>query len=220
MRAGQKNKEESALEVNNEIILMTFLLQNLKQKSRDNIKSLLRNKRVLVNGQTVTQFNHPLKPGDGVKVRWEAAIEGSINRNMSILYEDDHLVVIDKHAGLLTIATDKEKDRTAYTMLSSHVKLQNPANRIFIVHRLDRDTSGVMMFAKSEKVQSIMQSEWKERVKERTYIAVVEGQVVEAEGKISSYIYESKSLVMHSSQNPEKGELAVTRFRTLKSNRD
>ncbi len=220
MRAGQKNKEESALEVKDETILMPFLLQNLKQKSRDNIKSLLRNKRVMVNEQTVTQFNHPLKPGDRVEVKWEAAIEGSINRNMSILYEDDHLIVIDKHAGLLTIATDKEKDRTAYTMLSSHVKLQNPANRIFIVHRLDRDTSGVMMFAKSEKVQSIMQSEWKERVKERTYIAVVEGKVEEPEGKISSYIYESKSLVMHSSQNPEKGELAVTRFRTLKSNSD
>lgn len=220
MRTGQKNREESHLEVRDEIILMPFLLQRLKQKSRDNIKSLLRNKRVLVNGQTVTQFNHPLKPGDRVEVRWEAAIEGSISRNMSILYEDDHLIVIDKHAGLLTIATDKEKDRTAYTMLSSYVKLQNPANRIFIVHRLDRDTSGVMMFARSERVQSIMQSEWKERVKERTYIAVVEGQVVEPEGKISSYIYESKSLVMHSSQNPEKGELAVTRFRTLKSNSD
>lgn len=208
------------MEVRDEIILMPFLLQRLKQKSRDNIKSLLRNKRVLVNGQAVTQFNHPLIPGDRVEVRWEAAIEGSINRNLSILYEDDHLIVIDKHSGLLTIATDKEKDRTAYTMLSSHVKLQNPANRIFIIHRLDRDTSGVMMFAKSERVQSIMQSEWKERVKERTYIAVVEGQVVEAEGKISSYIYESKSLVMHSSQNPDKGELAVTRFRRLKSNSD
>jgi 23S rRNA pseudouridine1911/1915/1917 synthase len=220
MRTGQKNREESPMEVRDEIILMPFLLQRLKQKSRDNIKSLLRNKRVLVNGQAVTQFNHPLIPGDRVEVRWEAAIEGSINRNLSILYEDDHLIVIDKHSGLLTIATDKEKDRTAYTMLSSHVKLQNPANRIFIIHRLDRDTSGVMMFAKSERVQSIMQSEWKERVKERTYIAVVEGQVVEAEGKISSYIYESKSLVMHSSQNPDKGELAVTRFRRLKSNSD
>ncbi|MCI0522026.1 MAG: RluA family pseudouridine synthase [Bacteroidales bacterium] len=214
------NKNESALEVREEIILMSFLLQNLKHKSRDNVKSLLRNKKILVNEQIVTQFNHPLRAGDRVEIRWEAAAEGSISRNMSILYEDDHLIVIDKHAGLLTIATDKEKDRTAYTMLSSHVKLQNPANRIFIVHRLDRDTSGVMMFAKSEKVQSLMQSEWKDRVKERTYIAVVEGKVEEPEGRISSYIYESKSLVMHSVQNPEKGDLAVTRFRTIKSNKD
>jgi len=220
MKTGQQHREESAFEVNEEIILMQFLLQNLKHKSRDNVKSLLRNKKVFVNGKPVTQFNHPLHPGNQVIIKWDATYEGTINRNLSILYEDDHIIVIEKHAGLLSIATDREKEHTAYSILSTHVKLENPASRIFVVHRLDRDTSGVMMFAKSENVQSILQKDWKTNVRERTYIALVEGKVEQAEGKVSSYIYESKALVMHSTQDPEKGDLAVTRFRTIKSNSD
>ncbi|TFH46786.1 MAG: RluA family pseudouridine synthase, partial [Bacteroidia bacterium] len=220
MKTGHQHREESALEVKEEMILMQFLLQNLKQKSRDNIKSLLRNKKVFVEGKMVTQFNHPLHPGNQVVIKWDASYEGTINRDLNILYEDDHIIVIEKHAGLLSIATDREKERTAYSILSTHIKMQNPTGKIFVVHRLDRDTSGVMMFAKSEKVQSILQKDWKTAVRERTYIAVVEGRVVEPEGTVSSYIYESKALVMHSTQNPEKGELAVTRFRTLKSNND
>jgi 23S rRNA pseudouridine1911/1915/1917 synthase len=220
MKTGHQHREDSAFEVMEEMILMQFLLQNLKQKSRDNIKSLLRNKKVFVDGKMVTQFNHPLRPSNQVVIKWDASYEGTINRDLNILYEDDHIIVIEKHAGLLSIATDREKERTAYSILSTHIKIQNPAGKIFVVHRLDRDTSGIMMFAKSEKVQSILQKDWKAAVKERIYIAVVEGKVVETEGTVSSYIYESKALVMHSTQNPEKGELAVTRFRTLKSNND
>jgi len=220
MKTGHKHKEESELEVKEEIILMQFLIDNLKNKSRDNVKSLLRNKKVFVNGKPVTQFNHPLIPGTKVVIKWDASYEGTINRNLSILYEDDHIIVIEKHAGLLSIATDREKEHTAYSILSTHIKLQDPLSRIFVVHRLDRDTSGVMMFAKSEMVQSVLQKDWKSNVKERTYIAVVEGRVEEKEGTVSSYIYESKALVMHSTQDPEKGELAVTRFRTIKSNSD
>lgn len=220
MKTGQQHREESAFEVKEEIILMQFLIQNLKHKSRDNVKSLLRNKMILVNGKTVTQFNHPLQPGNRVEINRETATEGTINRKLTILYEDDYIIVIDKHAGLLSIASDREKDLTAYSILSTHVKLQNPSGKIFVVHRLDRDTSGVMMFAKSEKVQSIMQTDWRSNVRERTYMAVVEGKVEEPEGKIKSYIYESKALVMHSSQNPDRGELAITRFKTKKSNND
>ncbi len=220
MKTGHQHREESPLEVKEEIILMPFLLQSLKNKSRDNVKSLLRNKKVFVNGKPVTQFNHPLMPGNKVVIKWDASYAGTINRNLSILYEDDHIVVIEKHAGLLSIATDREKEHTAYSILSTHVKLQDPLARIFVVHRLDRDTSGVMMFAKSESVQSVLQKDWKSNVRERTYIAVVEGKVAEKEGTVSSYIYESKALVMHSTQDPEKGELAVTRFKTLKSNDD
>ncbi len=205
MKTGHKHKEESELEVKEAIILMQFLIDNLKNKSRDNVKSLLRNKKVFVNGKPVTQFNHPLIPGDKVVIKWDASYQGTINRNLGILYEDEHIIVIEKHAGLLSIATDREKEHTAYSILSTHVKLQDPLSRIFVVHRLDRDTSGVMMFAKSEKVQSVLQKDWKSNVKERTYIAVVEGKVEEKEGTVSSYIYESKALVMHSTQDPRKG---------------
>lgn len=217
---GQINKNESFMEVKEEIILMQFLLQNLKHKSRDNVKSLLRNKQVLVNGEPVTQFNHELKAGDQVAVRTERQADGIVARNMRIVFEDEHIIVIDKNAGLLSMASDNEKYLTAYNILSTYIKQQKPSNRIFIVHRLDRDTSGLMMFARSEKVQSLLQRDWKHNVTARTYVALVEGEVTEPEGVVKSYIYESKALVMHSTRNPEKGDLAITRFRKLKSNKD
>lgn len=196
---------------------MPFLLSSLSNKSRDNIKSLLRNRQVLVNGEPVTQFNHELKPGDTVVISAARHTGGLMARNMRLVYEDEHLIVIDKNAGLLSMASDNEKYLTAYNILSTYVKSQKPSNRIFIVHRLDRDTSGLMMFARSEKVQSLMQRDWKRNVTARTYVALVEGKVTEPEGIVKSYIYESKSLIMHSTNDPKKGDLAITRWRLLKS---
>ncbi len=210
------NKDIS-LTVSGSVTLMPFLLGSLKNKSRNNIKSLLRNKQILVNGEPVTQFNHELKAGDQVVVRGERQAVGIVARNMRIVFEDEHIIVIDKNAGLLSMASDNEKYLTAYNILSSYVKQQKPSNRIFIVHRLDRDTSGLMMFARSEKVQSLLQRDWKHNVTARTYVALVEGEVKEPEGVIKSYIFESKSLMMHSTQDPKKGDLAITRFRLLKS---
>jgi len=213
-----QNKKETQLEVKEPEILMQFLLLQLKQKSRDNIKSLLKNKQVIVNGESISQFNHPLKPGDKVTVRWEKTADGNISNNLQIIYEDEHLIVIEKHAGLLSIATESGIFATAYSILSSYVKQQKPTNKIFIVHRLDRDTSGVMMFARSENVQRLLQKNWKENVKQRTYAVIVEGKVEDQEGTLKSYIYESKSLMMHSTQDPDKGEMAITHFRTIKTN--
>ncbi|MBM3421408.1 MAG: RluA family pseudouridine synthase, partial [Bacteroidetes bacterium] len=194
-----------------------FLIDNLKHKSRDNIKSLLRNKQVWVNGQFITRFNHQLNSGDNVVIKWSPSSYGSLSRSLRIVYQDDHLIVVDKFHGLLSIATEGEKQATAYSILSSFIKQQNRAAKIFVVHRLDRDTSGLMMFAKSEEVQTLLQSGWKESIVERTYMAVVEGQVEEPEGTIQSYIYESKALMMHTTKNPEKGDLAITHYRTIKS---
>jgi 23S rRNA pseudouridine1911/1915/1917 synthase len=208
------------LPVTEETTLMPFLIGSLRDKSRDNIKSLLRNRQVVVNGEPVTQFNHQLKPGDSLVISTVRKTDGLLARNMRIVFEDEYLIVIDKNAGLLSMASDNEKYLTAYNILSGYVKSQRPSNRIFIVHRLDRDTSGLMMFARSEKVQSLLQRDWKKNVTARTYVALVEGEVTEPEGVIRSYIYESKALVMHSTHNPGKGDLAITRFRKLKSNKE
>ena len=208
------------LEVKENTTLLPFLIENLRKMSRDNVKSLLRNKQVTVNGQPVTQFNHEIRPSDKIVVTGERLTDGILMRNMKIVYEDEHIIVIDKNAGLLSMASDNEKYLTAYNILSNYVKLQKPSNKIFIVHRLDRDTSGLMMFARSEKVQSRLQKDWQNMVTARTYTALVEGEVTEPEGTIKSFIFESKALVMHSSQNPAKGDLAITLFKTLKANKD
>jgi len=119
---------------------------------------------------------------------------------MTIVYEDKDLIVVNKKAGLLTIATDNEK------------------NKIFIVHRLDRETSGLIMFAKDSRMQGLLQESWEQTISERSYLAVVDGKTRKPEAICKTYLFESKAFKVHSSQIPEKGKEAITHYSTLKSN--
>ena len=211
--------EDIIITVEKEALLLQFLLQHLKQKSRDNVKSMLRYRQVWVDGRVVSQFNHPLRPGQLVTIKKDRQTDANLNRYFRIVFEDEHIVVIDKQAGLLSISAGSEH-LTAYGLLSSYLKQKDPAGKIFVVHRLDRDTSGVMMFAKSEQVQTLLQKAWQTGIRERTFMALVEGKVEKPAGTIRSYLTESKAFVVHSSKDPDKGELAITHFRTLKSNPD
>ncbi|GAB2576000.1 RluA family pseudouridine synthase [Spirosoma areae] len=197
--------------------LMAFLVAQLPHKNRNNIKSLLSNKQILIDGKVYTQFNHPLLPGQTVTVAGTRAPETTQYRGLTMLYEDTHLIVINKQAGLLSMATNKERDRTAYGILSDFVKKADPKNKIFIIHRLDRETSGVMMFAKSEKVQQRMQESWNATTKERTYVALVEGVPEPPTGTVTSYLHESKALIVYSSQNPDSGQFSITNYKVLKA---
>ncbi len=212
-------KNDTIIQVTESSELMKFLIAKLPHKNRNNIKTLLRDKQVLVNGEVVTQFDQPLIPGQTVEISSVKLSKEKSYQGFTIIYEDEYLVVIDKHAGILSIATDKEKSKNAYSMLSVHVKKQNPANKIFVVHRLDRDTSGLMMFAKSEKIQRALQESWHETVSERTYLAVVEGAVDKTNDTITSYIWESKALIVYSSQDAEKGEKAITHYELVQKNK-
>jgi 23S rRNA pseudouridine1911/1915/1917 synthase len=214
-RRGQRT--DLSLTVSEPTELMAFLIAQLPHKNRNNIKSLLRNKQILVDGRVYTQFNHPLQPEQVVTVAATRSPEITQYRGLTVLFEDSHLIVINKQAGLLSMATNKERDRTAYGILSGYVKKENPNNKIFIIHRLDRETSGVMMFAKSEKVQQLMQESWNATTKQRTYVALVEGVPRPSQGKISSYLHESKALIVYSSQNPDNGQLSITNYTTLKT---
>jgi 23S rRNA pseudouridine1911/1915/1917 synthase len=196
--------------------LMEFLIEQLKGKSRTTIKSLLAHRQVSVGTHTITQFDFPLEPNQLVTINWGVVPEQTRLRGVRILFEDPYLIVIDKEAGMLSIATAKEKLLTTYSILSSHVKKEDPTNRIFVVHRLDRDTSGVMMFAKSEKVQEIMQKEWQEAVIRRSYIAVVEGYVEKDQDTIRSFLKENKMLFMYSTKVPGEGDEAITHYKVLK----
>jgi len=214
----KKQDREVVMKVVSGEELMKFLLAEMKGKNRNNIKSLLSNKQVIVNGKVESQFNFMLKPGDEIKISNERLkqTEQMTARGFSIVYEDEHLIVIDKHAGILSIATKGEKNYTAYSFLSRHVKYQNPSNKIFVVHRLDRETSGLMVFARSAKVQKLLQENWNENILERTYIAITQGVVPEDEGTIQSYLHESKALMVYSTEDPDGGKLAITNFKVLK----
>ncbi len=222
VKFSQKKKGKPAdlkLEVEKDAELLIFLLEKMPHKSRNDVKVLLRDKKVFVEGEAISQFNHALKLGQIVEIRWEKQPEEVKFRGIRIIFEDQYLIVIDKEAGILSIATEKQKDHTAYSMLSEYVKKSDPANRIFVVHRLDKDTSGIMMYAKSQKIQKALQESWNDNILERTYIAVVEGKVEKPVGKIISYLVESKALIMYSSQNPEFGQKAITYYETINANK-
>lgn len=220
--AGKKRKENSLVyTVKEKTELLPFLLEAMSNRSRNSVKSILTRGQVTVDDHIETKHNYPLKPGQTVTIlKNKAAIKESILIGMSILYEDDDIIVINKEAGLLSIATEKEKKQTAHHQLMDYVRKEDPENRIFVVHRLDKDTSGVMMFAKSEKVKRDLQRNWKDNVKERTYAALVEGQVEKQEGYISSWLRESKTRLMYSSQTKNDGLHAITRYKVIQSNKD
>ncbi|GAB2610015.1 RluA family pseudouridine synthase [Emticicia sediminis] len=212
--------ETTQFKVTEETELLVFLLIKITSRSRNDVKVLLRDKQIYVDGQPITQFNHPLKPEQVVEVKWKKAPEEARYRGLNIVFEDQYLIVIEKQAGVLSIATEKQKDNTAYSILSGHVKKQDPRNRVFVVHRLDRETSGLMMFAKSEKIQKLLQESWNATIEERTYLAVVEGYVEKKQDTITSYLVESKALIVYSSKNPEVGQKAITHYEVLKSNKN
>lgn len=198
--------------------LLAFLLTSLSQRSRNRIKAVLRDRQVSVDGKPATRFDHPLREGQRVEVCWERQTPQRRPLGLALVFEDDDLLVVNKPPGLLTIATDKEKRRTAYAILSDYVKAQNPDNKIFVIHRLDRETSGLLMFAKNETIKRQIQENWLDTIIQRTYVAVVEGQVEPSEGTITSWLAESSALKVYSSQNPQHGQKAVTHYRRLQTN--
>ncbi|MCF3943368.1 RluA family pseudouridine synthase [Oceanobacillus alkalisoli] len=201
--------------------LLSFLFKAMPTRSRNSVKSILGRGQVMIDDAIEKQFNYKLKPGQTVTIlKNKAAIKQDALIGVQILYEDDDILVINKEAGLLSIATEKEKRHTALHQLMKYVKRENPDNRIFIVHRLDKDTSGIMLFAKSNDVKRKLQDNWKTMVKERTYAALVEGKVSKKEGYITSWLRETKTHIMYSSQTPNDGLLAKTRYKFIQGNAD
>lgn len=196
--------------------LLEFLLASMPQRKRTNVKELLRHNSVMVNGSVTTKFDLVLKPGDIVKVNLTREFPRFYNRRVKLVYEDDDIIVIEKGYGLLSMGNDRVTEGTAYSIVKDYVKWVNPTNKIFIVHRLDRDTSGLMMFAKNVQAKEAMQHNWNNMVLNRKYLAVVEGSVEEDQGVIKSYLAENSRYEVYSTDNPEEGQLAVTRYKVLR----
>lgn len=197
--------------------LMDFLIASMPDRKRQNIKDILRHGSVMVNETVTSQFDTPLNPGDTVRVNLTRSFPVFSNPRLKIVYEDDDIIVVNKGYGLLSMGNEKIKEGTAYSILRQYLKEKDPRNKIFIVHRLDRDTSGLMMFAKNPEAKDAMQHNWNNMVLERRYVCVVEGKMEESEGIVRSYLAETSQFEVYSTQNPDEGQLAVTRYRTLKT---
>lgn len=198
--------------------LLPWLLAALAPMPRTRVKQLLRFGQVTVNGVPVTQFDHPLAAGDRVAIapaRADPAGEALRQAGIRIVYEDDDLIAVDKPAGLLTVATAGEKHDTAFARLNASLAARR-AGRPFVVHRLDRETSGLLLFARSAAVRDRLQATW-DRVR-KTYLAVVEGEPRPAEGTVRNFLTEGKDLRVRASPGPRPGaKEAVTHYRVVKT---
>ncbi len=218
---GKRGRSTPVFPVREEKELMSFLLGQMPHKNRDNIKTFLKCRQVLVDGTPVSQYNYMLQPGQEVSVSRNKTSPSRDFRGITLVYEDNDLVVINKHAGILSVASrGKKEDVTAYSLLYDHIKRNNPASKIFIVHRLDRDTSGLMLFAKHAGIQKILQRNWDSMILERVYGALVEGVVTPPEGEISSYLRQDRAMHMVSDHEPGSGRWAVTYYQTLRAGKD
>jgi len=188
--------------------------------SKTKAKQLVKYRAIFVGNTPVTRHDQPLQPGDIVLIKSEQEMEQEVKpcAGLSILYEDEAIVVVDKSAGLLTIATEKEKTRTAYYRLTAWLreKSGSTGERIFIVHRLDRETSGLLVFAKNEDAKRMLQEKWQET--DKRYAAIVEGVPKEKSGRIATNLRETKSLRVYSVPDSDKdGRPAVTNYHLIRA---
>ncbi|HCM89748.1 MULTISPECIES: RluA family pseudouridine synthase [Vagococcus] len=203
------------------IELLPFLIKTLNKMSRNSVKSIMTRGQVTVDGKIVTQHNQELKPGQKVVIQDnKAAIKEIALMGIEIIHEDDDIIVIEKEEGMLSVATQQGYDVTAYSQLKQYVKQENPQNRVYIVHRLDRETSGLMIFAKNEKTKLILQENWKDLVSERLYTALVEGNVKKEKETITSWLTESKAFKIHSCPFDNGGKKAVTHYKKIRDNQN
>ncbi len=215
-----QNKKSSSYTIETKDTLLASLLANFPSKKRKLMKAVLRDRQVSVDGEVTTQFDHALIPGQLIEVLWDKIVQNKHPRELNIVYIDDDLIIINKPSGLLTIATKKGEQNTAYSMLSNYIKLEKPSNKLFVIHRLDRETSGLLMFARSESIKHEIQKTWNTTISQRTYVGVVEGEVKQQQGTITSWLNESKAFIVYSSQKQTIGKKAVTHYKKIQGNSD
>ena len=218
--------------VNRSDELLEFLLRKCNT-SRNNVKSLLVRKQVLVNGKVVTQYNYILAKDDEVKLARKPVKDGVIatqppkngakkpiaprpRLSLKILHEDEDFLVVEKPAGLLSVESDKEHE-CAYSYAVDYLEKQGKTARPFILHRIDKETSGVLIFAKNVKIHSMLKMHWNEQVQKREYFAIVEGVPENRSGTIISYLKENANNLVYSTNDPS-GQKAVTHYETVKEN--
>ena len=215
-------KQNNVFRIEQSAELLPFLMKVYDGKSRTAVKSLLAHRQVSVNGSIQTRHDTPLKQGDTVSV---TPGKGNIelkHPKLKVVYEDEHLIVVEKQRGLLTVATTPgSREMTAMSILKAYVRKQNPRNTIYVVHRLDRETSGLLVFAKTQALQEYMRTYWKELVKERTYIAIAEGLFNKKEDTITTWFTEDKrNAMVYSSPVDDGGDIAITHYKVLKQNEE
>lgn len=211
---GRSKRADKTFVVRHETDLLSFVKEKLTGQSERNVRRIIANHQVAVGGAPVSLFSFRLYPEDEVTLAWEP-IRKKKRKDLPIIYEDEHLIAIDKPSGLLSVASDKEKKSTAYRMMSDYVTMNNRSARLFVVHRLDEDTSGVLVFAKDRPTQEKLQKHWNDVVTKRGYYAIVEGSMEKKEATLKDYLFEDKTNLMRVAHGPRGAKLAVTNYKVM-----
>ncbi len=205
------------LTVSQPAALLAYLFASWPDVKKTQVRTWLKVGAVTVNGRSVTHFDHALRRGDVIEIRSERGVTRTLATgfDLEIRFEDEDLLVVEKPAGLLSIATETGRENTAYRQLTEYVKTRDrrASDRIWVVHRLDRETSGLMVFAKTQASKRSLQETWDSAVKH--YLAVVEGKMTPAHGKLSSHLDESQPHKVFSTRPSASTRLAVTRFEVI-----
>lgn len=195
--------------------LITFLMERMHGISRNRAKALIVNRVVLVDNIITTHPLTELKPGQIVQLDRSKHKMSFHSNSLDIVYEDPYLLVIDKRSGLLSMSNNSRQE-TVQTVLNRYLEKGGGRNTSHLVHRLDRDTSGLMIYAKDVKTQQSLVEGWQYLVTDRRYIALVSGVLEEKEGVVQSWLTEDKRFVTHSSPVDNGGKFAQTNYRVLR----
>lgn len=196
--------------------LLAFLMTTISGISRTRAKELLGQRMVYVDKRIITQFNHPLQKGQIVQVSKNRHKRTVSSRKVNIVYEDAFLIVVEKKEGLLTNALPGDRRESVKTILDDYVKRQSRAFAVHTVHRLDKGTSGLLLFAKRRDIQKIFTDNWRDIVSDRRYVAVVQGDMERDAGTVTSWLTDNRMFVTYSSPVDNGGKEAITHYRTLK----
>ena len=215
MRTNYNDNNYLHLTVKEDKPLLEFLLDSMENTSRTKIKSTLQGRGVKVNGKVITQFDYPLSCGMKVAVsRSKQNAEMFKNRYIKIVYEDRYIVVVEKNVGILSMAAG-HSSLNVKTVLDSYFKTSRQKCTAHVVHRLDRDTSGLMIYAKDMQTEQILEHEWHDIVYDRRYVAVVSGEMEDDYGTMTSWLKDNNAYITYSSPYDNGGKYAVTHFHTL-----
>lgn len=199
--------------VNQDAPLLEWLLNNLQQ-SKSKIKATLAGHGIKVNGKTVTKFDYPLKAGMKISVSRTKQNNVFKSRYVNIIYEDRHLIVVEKNSGILSMATGYGS-LNVKTVLDKYFEKTHQKCRAHVVHRLDRETSGLMVYAKNMETEQILEHNWHDIVYDRRYVGVLSGEIIEEGGTVSNYLKDNKAFITYSSPTDNGGKFAVTHYHIL-----
>lgn len=196
--------------------LIAFIMEKMHGMSRNRAKALITNRVVLVNNTITTHPLTELKPGDVVQLDRSKHKKSFHCKDLDIVFEDSYLFIIDKHPGLLSMSNNS-RQQTVQTVLNRYLEKGGGRNTSHLVHRLDRDTSGLMVYAKDVQTQQSLINNWQQLVTDRRYLALVEGELEQQRGRIQSWLTEDNKFVTHSSPVDNGGKYAVTHYNVLAS---